>query len=243
MAFGSVATQAAVLVGVAAVLAGGPMAAQQVPPSAATNALAQQALAAAAEKYGGLRATCADFEQIVDVRLLGRRVESAGRVCQQRPNLFSMRFTEPDGDMVVSDGEHFWVYYPSLDEAQVVRYRVAGSPGGHDFYREFLDDPGALYVVADGGTEVVDGRDCRIVELSPRAEAAYRRARLWLDAELHLLRRLELHQENGSVRTLSLRNPDLAPSLDPSLFAFRIPEGARVLDAPTPPGGRPRRSG
>lgn len=151
-----------------------------------------------------------------------------------------MRFTDPDGDMVVSDGEHFWVYYPSLDEAQVVRYRVAGSPGGHDFYREFLDDPGALYVVADGGTEVVDGRDCRIVELSPRGEAAYRRARLWLDAELHLLRRLELHQENGSVRTLSLRNPDLAPSLDPSLFAFRVPEGARVLDAPAPPGGRPR---
>ena len=213
-----------------------PTAAQQSAPGEPHDA-ALRALEAAAERYSQVQAACADFEQIVDVRLLGRRVESAGRVCQRRPNLFSMRFSDPDGDIVLSDGEHFWIYYPSLDTAQVVRYSVARSPGGYDFYREFLDDPGTKYVARDGGVERVDGRECRIVELAPRGEAAYRRARLWLDAEDHLVRRLELHQENGSVRTLSLRNPDLAPSLGPDYFAFRVPEGARVMDAPSRPGG------
>ena len=209
---------------------------QQSPP-VATPTAAWRALEAAAERYRGVQATCADFEQVVDVRLLGRRVESTGRVCQQRPNLFSMRFTDPDGDAVVSDGEHFWVYYPSLDAEQVVRYHVAGSPGGYDFYREFLDDPAAKYTVRDGGTEQVDDRDCRIVELAPTDAGAYQRARLWLDVRDHTVRRLEVHHENGSVRTLSLRNLDLAPALGSAFFAFRVPEGARVMDGPARPGG------
>ena len=132
----------------------------------------------AAELYSDVHAMCADFEQVIEVRLFGRRViESAGRVCQRRPNLFSMRFSDPDGDMVVSDGEYFWVYYPSLDEEQVTRYQVSDSPGGHDFFRELLEDPGVKYEAEEGGIEAVGGRDCRVVTLTPRAGAAYRRAR------------------------------------------------------------------
>ena len=213
-----------------------PAESQQSPP-AANQGAAWGAIEAAAERYRQAEATCADFEQVVDVRLLGRRVDSAGRVCQQRPNLFSMRFTEPDGDAVVSDGEYFWVYYPSLDAEQVVRYHVGRSPGGYDFYREFLDDPGAKYAMRDGGTEQVDGRDCRIVELDPTGAAAYRHARLWLDLRDHIVRRLEVHHENGSVRTLALRNLELAPALEPDFFSFRVPEGARVMDGPSRPGG------
>ena len=183
----------------------------------------------AARRYREVRAMCADFEQVIEVRLLRRTVESAGRICQKRPNLFSMRFTDPQGDMVISDGEYFWVYYPSLEEEQVMRYAVADSPGRHDFFREFLENPGTKYTAEDSGTERVGDRDCRVVTLTPRVDAAYRRARLWLDTETHLIRRLELHQENETVRTVTLRNVDLAPSLDPGVFTFQAPAGARVI--------------
>lgn len=216
-----------------------PLSAQESgsPPSAdGQQEVALRAIEAAALRYRQAQASCADFEQVVDVRLLDRRVESAGRVCQQRPNFFSMRFTRPDGDLVVSDGEHFWVYYRSLDPDQVVRYPVAQSPGGYDFYREFLDDPGRKYVLRDGGVDEVDGHECRIVELAPKGEAAYRQARVWLDDNTNLIRRLEVRHENGTLRTLSLRNVDLAPALDPDYFDFRVPEGARVMDGPSRPG-------
>ena len=171
---------------------------------------------------------CADFEQVIEVRLVRRTVESEGRVCQQRPNLFSMRFTDPEGDMVISDGAHFWVYYPSIDEEQVVRQPVAQSPGRHDFFREFLDDPAGKYTVEDGGTEMVNGRECRVVSLTPRAGASYRGARLWLDAESDVIHRLELHEENGNLRTVTLGNTVFSSALDPDLFVFEVPEGARV---------------
>jgi len=193
---------------------------------------ALRALESAAERYREVNAVCADFEQAIEVRLLGRRVESAGRVCQRRPNLFSMRFSDPEGDMVISDGRHFWVYYPSIDEEQVMRHAAADSPGRHDFFREFLEDPAGKYSAEDAGTGSVGGRECRIVSLTPTAGAAYRRARLWLDAADHLVRRLELHEESGNVRTVTLSNLDLSPEPDPGLFTFEVPDGARVTGPP-----------
>lgn len=191
----------------------------------------------AARRYREVRTMCADFDQVIAVRLLGRTIESEGRVCQQRPNLFSMRFSDPPGDLVVSDGRFFWVYYPSIDEEQVMRYPVADSPGRHDFFREFLEDPAAKYAAADGGIEPVSGRDCRVVSLTPKTGASYRRARLWVDAQSYLVRQIELHEQSGNIRTVTLRNEDLAPRIDPALFTFEVPAGARVLGPGEPPRG------
>ena len=213
-------------------------------PSAAlaqASGTALRAIESAAGRYREVNSICADFEQVIEVRLLGRRVESAGRVCQQRPNLFSMRFSDPEGDVVISDGRHFWVYYPSIDEEQVMRHTAADSPGRHDFFREFLEDPAGKYSAEDGGTERVGGRECRVVSLTPGTGAAYRGARLWLDAENHLIRRLELLEESGNVRTVTLSNPDLSPALDPDLFTFEVPEGARVMGPPPHPREGARR--
>ena len=207
------------------------------PASAQNSGAALRSMEGAAKRYREVSAMCADFEQVIQVRLLGRRVESAGRVCQQRPNLFSMRFTDPRGDMVISDGAHFWVYYPSIDEEQVMRHPAADTPGRHDFFREFLEDPASKYTAADGGTEQVNGRECRVVSLTPVAGASYRGARLWLDTENHLIRRLELHEQSGNIRTVTLSNPDLSPVLDPDLFTFEVPEGARVMGPPPSSAG------
>ena len=185
----------------------------------------------ASRRYREVNAMCADFEQVVEVRLFRRTIRSAGQVCQQRPNLFSMRFTDPRGDMVVSDGQYFWVYYPSAIEGQVMRYPVAESPGREDFFREFLEDPGAKYEAEPGGVETVGGRECQVVTLTPLEEATYRRARLWIDSRTHVIRRLELHEAN-KVRILTLANLDLSPSPDPGLFTFEVPAGARVMGPP-----------
>ena len=199
------------------------------PPSDVAAQQTVPALDEAAQRYREVRAICADFEQVIEVRQLRRTIESAGRICQQRPNLLSMRFTDPDGDMVIADGEYVWVYYPSLDAEQVNRFPAAGSPGRGDFFREFLEDPGTKYDAETGGIEAVGGRDCRVVVLTPREGASYRRARLWLDVNSHVIRRVEIHEQSDNVRTLTLSGIDLSSTPDPALFVFEVPEGARVM--------------
>ena len=170
----------------------------------------------AALRYREVRAICADFAQVIEVRVMRDTVESAGRICQQRPNLLSMRFTDPDGDMVISDGDYLWAYYPSRNERQVMRQRVSDSPGREDFFREFLEDPGTKYEAEEGGIEIVEGRDCRVVTLTPRAGASYRRARLWIDTGDHVIRRIEIHEQSENVRTVTLTDIDLASAPDPA---------------------------
>ncbi len=201
-------------------------------PAAGDAQQSASPLAQAARVHRELPAICADFEQIIQVRLARRRIASAGRVCQQQPNFFSMRFADPDGspngDLVVSDGAHLWVYYPTLDAEQVMRYPAAAAPGGRNFFRELLENSGSRYDATDEGRETIEGRDCLIVALTPRGRAAYRGARLWLDAASHLICRLEIREESGNVRTVTLRNLDPDPTIDPLIFTFEPPAGARI---------------
>ncbi|MYG81937.1 MAG: outer membrane lipoprotein carrier protein LolA, partial [Gemmatimonadetes bacterium] len=139
---------------VACALAGPPV--LPLPPRTLEAQETMGAIDRAALRYREVRAICADFAQVIEVRLMRDTVESAGRICQQRPNLLSMRFTDPDGDMVISDGEYLWAYYPSRNRRQVMRQSVSDSPGREDFFREFLEDPGTKYEAEEGGIEAVE---------------------------------------------------------------------------------------
>ncbi len=190
---------------------------------------ARELIDRAAQRYRDARSVCANFDQRIEVALLGRVVESEGRVCAERPNLFAMRFSgSHEGDLVIADGESFWVYYPSLDPGQVTRMR-GGASGAYDFFREFLEAPEDRYAIRDEGEERVGQRRCRAFSLSPLSGAAYEGANVWIDIERASLCRVRTLRENGSVRTLTLFRPELGGALPPEVFFFAPPEGVRVF--------------
>lgn len=184
---------------------------------------------AAANHYQDVDALCADFRQHLVVPLLGDERTGVGRICQARPNRFAMRFSEPDGDRVVIDGESVWIYYPSLDEKQVVRTPLAQQQGGHDFHREFLDDPETKYEVTYAGDDTVDDYATYRLELVPRQRTSYRSAELWIDHGTPVLRRIRFQEENGTVRTITLSNIDFASDPDGAWFTFTPPPGAHII--------------
>lgn len=189
-----------------------------------------QVLERAAERYEQLDGLCADFTQEMRVALLNQVTRSEGRICQQQPDLFSMRFTDPEGDVVVSDGVYLWMYFPSMDRNQVMRQRLEGSQGRFDFHREFLAEPGEKYAPTHEGRERVAGRSTHVITLVPRGESVYRSARVWIDDADWLIRRVQIEEENGSVRDVELRDLELDPTLAPDLFAFAPPAGALIID-------------
>ena len=197
-------------------------------PPALLAQSAQPILESAAERYEALAAFCADFRQQVDVTLLRETIRSAGELCQARPDRLEMRFTDPAGDRVVADGTYLWVYFPSVDDGQVVRSSLA-SGSRMDLHREFLSEPGRRYSATLEGREIVDGRECHVLSLTPQVASPYRRARVWIDASDFLIRRLVIVEESESVRTLDLSNIRLNPSLDAARFRFDPPPGVQVI--------------
>lgn len=192
-------------------------------------ARALEILDAAAERYQSSTSLCADFTQELSIPLLDEERTGHGRMCQKQPDLFMMRFSDPAGDVVVADGEWLWVYFPSNDAKQVLRASLGTAPGAFDFHREFLESPREKYSVRLDGEATLEGRRVHRLSLTPRAQAAYREALLWIDATSHVVRRVEIREENGNVRAVSLSNVELGADPGAAAFRFTPPPGTQVI--------------
>lgn len=194
------------------------------PPSA--DSIMERAAAA----YAAVRTLRAEFEQTSVNPVLRRTTTSRGTIFQRRPDRFLMRFSDPAGDLIVSDGSHIWVYYPSVDERQVIRMTAGvGGAGAVDLQAQFLGDPTTRFNSTLIGAGAVGGRSARVVLLTPRTSASFRTLKVWIDDRDHLVRRFEITEHNGVVRTFVLSNLTPGADIDDGLFRFTPPEGAHVV--------------
>jgi outer membrane lipoprotein carrier protein len=184
-------------------------------------------LRATAQRYEQVRSLQAEFVQELRNPLLGQTTRSRGMLYQRQPDRFLMRFSDPDGDIIVSDGEFFWVYYPSVDARQVMR--SPRGPQGLDLHAQFIGDPVSRFQATAHGQEAVGGRMAHVMTLVPRQPLGYRSLKVWIDAADHLVRRFELTEDNGTVRHFELGAVTINPTLPDRLFQFTPPEGAQVI--------------
>jgi outer membrane lipoprotein carrier protein len=216
---------------------GQPPAAQQPPapaPSAvqpAPTADGTRILQAASDAYAEVRTLRAEFTMRTENPLLRTAVSSAGTLYQQRPDRIALRFTDPAGDVIIGDGQHIWVYYPSVDDRQVIRSPAgAGGAGGVDLQAQFLGDPVRRFDHTLHGTELVGGRQAHLMTLVPREPLGYSRLRVWIDTRDRLVRRFEITEQNGAVRLVELANLQTNVAVPAEVFRFTPPANARVID-------------
>ncbi len=197
---------------------------------------AYRVLDAASERYYGLETLCAHFEQVNEVTLLRQTVASEGTLCLRQPGRFSMRSSDPEGDLVVVDGEFLWTFYPSQDDVQVMRFPAA-EQGGFNFYKNFLEDPrGRFEAVHEGREPMGDGLSHRIA-LKPREtdgvqSADFRSAIVWLDVDNYLITALEIHNTSESIRRVRLTDIRVDVEVPDEVFRFVPPEGTQVFTPP-----------
>jgi outer membrane lipoprotein carrier protein len=177
----------------------------------------------------GIRSLEADFTQTLNVPLLGSSQRSAGKLYQRKPDRFLMRFSDPDGDVIVADGRYFWLYYPSSDRTQVIRTSIAEGGQSVDLQQQFLSNPNQRFVATLASNESVAGRSSYVLTLVPRGASAYKILKIWVDKEDYLVRRFEMTEENESVRRVELRNVRTNHALANSLFTFTPPAGAQII--------------
>ena len=184
---------------------------------------------AAYQKVQTLRAT---FDQALANPITGRSAKAKGELLVKRPGRIAVRFTEPSGDRIVSDGQFVWIYLPTSAPGQVVRAHADAAQGtGMDVSTELLTAPRTKFDVADAGAATVNGRSTRIVTLTPRTARNYTKARLWIDDANGIVRQLELTENSGVVRTITFRTIQLNAKIPASAFKFDVPKGAKVFDS------------
>src|SRR5688572_769143 len=102
-------------------------------PASVLGQDADAALDKAIATYGKMDTFHATFEQSLTNPLTGSTMQARGEVHRQKPNLISVRFTDPAGDRIVIDGTAIWLYMPSTNPN--IAYKMpmgAGSAGAFD---------------------------------------------------------------------------------------------------------------
>lgn len=204
-------------------------------PPPADSLDGEELMRRAASVYDTLRTLRASFHQTIEMTVFDppRRREGQGQWYQRRPSRFRMDFTDPEEDLIVADGQHLWLYYPSTHPGQVIQSRLGSRRRGAaivDLQGRIFQLARSRYDVSYAGRDTLSGAAVHRVELTPQgSEADYRRVEVWLDAESLLVRRLVFEDRGQTVRTVTLDEIRTGVTLPDSLFHFRIPETAEVF--------------
>lgn len=198
----------------------------QVPP---VNTILKNASAA----YTKVKTMRADFTQKRANPILGSNSTSKGSLYQKKPDLFLLKFSQPAGDVIVSDGHYFWVYYPSADKRQVIRVPAsANGASGVDLQAQFLGDPTRKFSSTFNGIESVGGRKAYVLTMTPRDGQAYKSLKVWIDQKDWLARRFIVTENNGVTQDFTLANLAVNTTIANSMFRFTPPADARIVERP-----------
>ena len=187
----------------------------------------------AVKRYTDMRSMSADFRQTISNPLTGMTSVSRGVLLRKDPNLLSITFSDPKGDRIVSDGSALWVYLPSSTPGQVIKMPASanGSMGMVDPGGLFLSSPSSRYAISGGANATVSGRKTIVVDLVPkRANNAFSKAKVWVDAADYSIRQFEVVDANGLTRRVTISNVKPDVSIGASAFRFTAPKGVRVID-------------
>ncbi|MBA2684272.1 MAG: outer membrane lipoprotein chaperone LolA [Gemmatimonadaceae bacterium] len=194
---------------------------------------ADSTLDRAVAAYATVKTARISFTQTIDNSLTGMKATTTGELQQRRPSHFAVKFAEPSGDRIVSDGQWVWVYLPSTNPGQVIRAKLGADVGAPDFAAQFLEAPRKSYTVTGGAAASIDGSATHSVVLSPKSTASpFSKVTLWVNDGDALLRRVETVDQSGVTRLITVTKFAKNGAVDANAFVFKVPAGVKVFDGP-----------
>ena len=155
----------------------------------------------------------------------GKRIQSASGTMQfVRPGKFRWVYQKPFEQLIVGDGEKFWLYDVELNQVTVKKIDAAlgSSPaallsGSNEIERGFE--------LKDNGTK----DNLEWLQATPRTQdTSFEKILMAFNAQSELMV-MELHDAFGHTTVLRFSKMQRNPQLSPQLFKFVPPKGADVL--------------
>lgn len=185
----------------------------------------------ASAAYEPVQTLSANFLQVVTNPLVGAPDTTLGKLYQQRPSYFEMRFTSPAGDRIVADGRYLWLYTPSTTPGQVIRSPIpAAGTTGPNLIGQFVDHARSRYDATFVRTDSLQDGVADVIALVPIAhDLPYDKAVIWVARADTMVRRLEITESSGQMRVIVLRDLQVNAPVPGAAFKFSVPRGVRVV--------------
>lgn len=166
----------------------------------------------------------AEFSQTV-LDKSGKKMQSSSGIMQfVRPGKFRWEYRKPYPQLIVGDGEKFWLYDPDLDQVTVRKLDAAlgSSPaallsGNNEIERGFALEEAGQKEGLEWLTAAPKG-----------SESSFSAIRMGFNGQSELVA-MELNDAFGNTTQLRFGKLQRNPQLPPLLFKFIPPKGADVL--------------
>jgi outer membrane lipoprotein carrier protein len=192
----------------------------------------------AAAQYRNAHTIRAAFEQTLTGAGTGAKHKSIGEYFQSGSR-FALRFSDPAGDAIVSDGSSLWLYLPSSAKGQVIKMPSQAGEG-LDILTELLGAPKSSYIVAKWREEPVDAHATTVLTLSPRKnDMPFTHATLWIGNSDGLIWKLETVEQSGLTRRVRFTSVNFDAELPADVLTFNVPAGVKIIDQAALMGKKP----
>jgi chaperone LolA len=183
---------------------------------------AQEIIKNVQSKYNSIKDAQASYSQSVKYSS-GSTQSSAGTIYIQKEDKYRI---ESKNEVIVTDGVTSWSYSKKKKQVVIDNYKNDGNTFSPNKF--LFNYPENFYSDLDG-TETVSGADCYVLKLSPRHKGSVKSAKIWVDKEQSLIKKITINSSESST-TYSLKKITLDAGLSSSKFSFSPPEGVEVID-------------
>lgn len=153
----------------------------------------------------------------------GKSTSSSGTIFIKKENKYKIK---TKSYTIVTDGQTSWSYNVSKKQVVIDNYKDDGSTFSPN---KFLFQYPENFYSDLTGEEKVNGKDCYVLKLSPRTKGSVKSAKVWVDKEASLIRKIYISTSESS-KTYTLKTITLNPGLSSSEFTFTPPSGVEVID-------------
>jgi chaperone LolA len=183
---------------------------------------AQEIIKKVQSKYNSIKDAQASFSQFVKYSS-GSTQSSSGTIYIQKEDKYRI---ESKNEIIVTDGVTSWSYSKKKKQVVIDNYKNDGNTFSPNKF--LFNYPENFYSDLDG-TETVSGSECYLLKLSPRHKGSVKSAKIWVDKEENLIRKITINSSESST-TYTLKKITLDAGLSSSKFSFSPPEGVEVID-------------
>jgi len=188
-------------------------------------------------KFKALKAYQADFA--LSIKDLGKTRTSSGVATYAEGGKLNFTFSQPAGDIIVSNGQTLYVYVARLravgrqplktrDKDGKSIYSAGTAEGLSNLFRRYhyrFDRPEQPRDTEHGRFFILELKEKEIT-------GGYDKITLYVEPETYLIRRMQASSPSGRSVELSFSNIKLNPAIDAKLFQFKEPENAKIVDNP-----------
>lgn len=186
---------------------------------------AQEVLDNLRNKYETIRDARISFTQRITFAVAKVEQRTAGTLQFKKENKYRVEFED---QTIVTDGETVWSYSASSNQVLIDNFT---SDERSLTPERILTGAPSDYAATLLGKEKAGARNLFLLKLLPKSEqSSIKSMKLWVDDDEWLIRKVEIVDFSGAVTTYSVGDIRLDPGLQDSLFSYRIPEGASVVD-------------